>query len=781
MTISEVSLSLEQLAQYLAEKQNLDKEFKGVNYSHAISIINNIVIFQDSESLFVRMRTYSSNLLQSLVRNKHLVHAPFKENKLSYVGRDNLSAFHKISIKENIEYKKPQAKAVLDYIRAEDSSTRFKIMEHFDLTKDAVMEILSELRNNFQIFMFYDGTSWSIFSTKLLMEDHSKSKTSAISDLIYNVIKSYGPITVPQIIRILNMTGGRISTSIIELFENKKIVRGNFIENSSYEAFLTTDELDYLRKYLEAYTPQVTHQVVILPNNDPLSEYWASADFLNIDEIKSEIVYVDGKPVCSFDYKIMGDKLHVSNFIRSVDYIVLEKEIRDKIQEFTENKGKILVFPELHSEVIENQSKVFANILSQRGYRSRSSGLVYSITGKKALVGDKNLFPTEDIFPLLLSKQYLSSKTQFTTKTEILKGLGSLGIPLPMTSVLIRTSSGKEYYIDELVKDKQLALGKFGSFTRGSVVSKDYSVFAKLSPSRYHGVLEERILNLIKKKERINFSQLKSSLNLSNRVLLSSIQKLENSHEIVQLRSVSNQIIWMPVSKFLSGIQPKKYETQRESWLDVIYRILSSNLPLTIDQLANLTGLSNTQIEVNIKELIASKGVRSGRFMEDEENVQFTTKEVESLISGYIYQKDDNLIQEDSVELIYLPRNDPMLIVYRNYLLKRFKLRSLYSRSVPSDYGEIILKNGEPIALLHFKKVEKIDFINNIEILPEFNDTHTLMFIFSAIQEFFNKTKEEGKRIIRIKQINSIPLSSNEGEDYAKLLDDMQIDYQILS
>ena len=237
----------------------------------------------------------------------------------------------------------------------------------------------------------------------------------------------------------------------------------------------------------------------------------------------------------------------------------------------------------------------------------------------------------------------------------------------------------------------------------------------------------------------------------------------------------------MPVSNFLSGIQTKKYETQRESWLEVIYRILSSNIPLTIDQLANLTGLSNTQIEVNIKELIASRGVRSGRFIEDEENVQFTTKEVESLISGFIYQKDDNLIQEDSVELIYLPRNDPMLIVYRNYLLKRFKLRSLFSRSVPSDYGEIILKNGEPIALLHIKKAEKIDFINNIEILPEFNDAHTLMFIFSAIHEFFNKTKEEGKRIIRIKRINSIPLSSNEGRDYAKLLDDMQINYQILS
>ncbi|OLS32579.1 MAG: hypothetical protein HeimAB125_07400 [Candidatus Heimdallarchaeota archaeon AB_125] len=781
MTISDISLSLEQLAQYLVEKQNIDKEFKGVNYSHAISIINNVVIFQDPESLFVRMRTFSSNLLQSLVKNKHLVHAPFRENKLSYVGRDNLTIFHKIYVKENIQYKNSQAKAVLDFIKEEDSSTRFKIMERFDLSKDEVMKILSELRSNFQIFMFYDGTNWSIFSTKLLMPEYSISKTSAISDLIYNVIKSYGPITVPQIIRILNMTGGRISTSIIELFESKKIIRGQFIENSSYEAFLAADELDYLRKYNENYKSQTAHQIEILPENDPLSEYWSSADFLNLEEIKDEIVFVSGKPVCSFDYKIIGDKLHISNLIRSVEFSNLEQEIKDKIQEFTENKGKILVYPELQSEVVENQSKVFADILSQRGYRPRPSGLVYTLKGRKLPDGDKRLFSTEEIFPLLINKQYLSNNTQFSSKAEALKGLESLGIPLSIISLLIRTESGKEHYIDELVKDKQLSLGKFGSFSRGSVVTRDYYIFAKLSPSRYHGVLEERVLNVIKQKERINFSQLKAALNLSNQVLLSSISKLENSHEIVQSKSVSNQIIWMPVSKHVKGIQTRKFETQRESWLDVIFRILSTNLPLTIDQIANLTGLSNTQIEVNIKELIASKGVRSGRFMEDENKVQFTTKEIEDLISGYIYQKDDNLIQAESVEFTYVPRNDPILILYRNYLLKRFKLRSLFSRSVPSDYGEIILKNGEPIALLHIKKVEKVDFIHNIEILPEFNDTHTLMFIFSAIQEFQNKTRDEDKRTIRIKQINGIPLLSNEGKDYAKLLEDMQIDFQILS
>ena len=74
-------------------------------------------------------------------------------------------------------------------------------------------------------------------------------------------------------------------------------------------------------------------------------------------------------------------------------------------------------------------------------------------------------------------------------------------------------------------------------------------------------------------------------------------------------------------------------------------------------------------------------------------------------------------------------------------------------------------------------KSEKRSLINAIE----FNDTHTLMFIFSAIQEFQNKTRDEDKRTIRIKQINGIPLLSNEGKDYAKLLEDMQIDFQILS
>lgn len=779
MSITKYSLSLDQLARYLVEKQNIDGEYKGVNYSHAITIVNNVIVFQDIESLFVRMRTFSSGLVNSLIKNKHLVHAPFKEGKLAYVGRDNLHIYSKIYAKDTIQYKKPLTKTVLEFLQEGGSSTRQKIMETFEISKEEVMEILTELRTNFQIYMFYDGTYWTIFSSKLLLDESKSSKALATSDLIYLVIKNFGPITVPQIIRILNMSGGRISTCIIELYENKKIVRGNFIENSSYEAFMVSDELEYLDSFLEKYDQKKTMNKEILPLSDPLAEYWSSADFLNLDEVLDELVLVNGKPVCSFEYKVDGDNLHITNLVKTPEFTNNELEIRNKIQEYAENKGKILVFPELQSEAIESQSKILANMLSKRGYQVRTSGLVSHLTAKPQTDEESQLFFLRDVFPLLLDIQHLSQKYNFLSKKGVMNGLTSLGIPLPLNSLLARISSKKDSIVDDLIINKQVVTGKYGAFYRGNIVSVDYMVFAKLSPSRHYGVLEERVLNLIKQKERINFSQLKSSLNLSNRVLLSALQRLEIAHEIVQTKSVSKQIVWELTSKFLATTATKSVKTQREAWLEVLYRIFSTNLPLSIRQLANLTGLSNTQLEVYLKELIASKGIRSGKFFEDESEVKFTTKEIEKKIIGYIYQKEEDPSSED-VNLTYLSRNDPLLILYKNYLLKRFRLRSLFSRPLPTEFGEIILMNGEPIAALHIKKADKIEYVNNIEILPEFTDSHTLMLILSSIQEYFIKTKEEHNRILRIKQINGTALTTESGREYMNLLNNMQIDYQIL-
>ena len=776
MATEHIILNLEQLSLYLAEKQSLIHEYKGINYGHAISIINNTVLFQDTESLFIRMRTFSPSLIPSLVKNKHVVQAPFKLGKLIYIGKENLAYFYYSLLKEDFEYKNRNTKKVLDFLNESGTATRLKIIEQFGLSKEEVMEILSELRLNNQVFMFYDGTNWTIYSRDIVLESDSMSKSSATTELIFRIIKGFGPITVPQIMNMLNLTGGRVSTSIIELYENKKIVRGNFIENSIYEAFLSSEELGYLSEFLEKYSKKEKKEIEILPANDPLAEYWSSADFMPLEDVQKDIVLISGKPVCSFDYKITGDDLHVQDLRKTGEYAVFEEEIRNKIQEFAENKGKILVFPKLQSELIEKQSEEFTKTMIQRGYSKRSVGMVYHLSKLSKADVSKDLIPWNEVFPLLLSTQYLHKQRQFKTKPKILSGLSSLGIPLPHNSILIRISQTKEHFVNQMIMDKQIAVGKFGAFARGYVNSQDYLTYSKLSPTRHVGVLEERILKLIQQKERINFEQLKTSLKLSERVLLSSLLRLENAHEIIQAKSVSNQTIWLPVSKFIKNIKVSRVPTQKQAWVEVIFRVLNTNLPLTINQIANITGLSNTQVEVYLKELIASKGVRSGRFIEEINEVQFTSKEMEELIAVFVYQTPDN----DQVTMTYLPRNDPLLVLYRTYLLKRFKLRTLFMKSMPTDFAELILMRGEPVAALHFKKQERIEYVNNIEILPEYNDSHNLMFIFSAIQDYVNKVKEESQRKIRIKQINGIPLYSESGRKYVTLMKDMNLDFAVL-
>jgi DNA-binding transcriptional regulator GbsR (MarR family) len=709
-----------------------------------------------------------------------LIQAPFKEKKLAYIGKELLPIFYYSNVSDEIDYKHTETRSVLEFLKEKGSSTRQKIMNQFKLSKEQVMDVLTELRNNFQIFMFYDGTSWTIFSSDILLDTDSISRASAVTELVFQTIKSYGPITVPQIMHMLQMSGGRISTSIIELYENKKIVRGYFVENSSYEAFIAADELQYLTEYVEKYTPADKKEIIILPSSDLMASYWSSADFTVLEENEKELVLLSGKPICTFDYKVISDNLHVINLRKTSEYSSYEEEVRIKIQEFAENKGKMLIFPKLESEEIETQSKEFARILSQRGYSARTAGLVYHLSKFAKKEESKRLVSYDDVFPLLLHFQYMSTQKQTSTKNGLKNCLLSLGIPLSLPSIKLRLNLGKEHLPNEMIIEKQLALGKFGGFNRGYISSEFYYIYSKLSPTRHLGVLEEKAIGVIQRKGKVNFKQLKAEIGLSDRVLLSTLQRLETAHEIVQAKSVSSQIIWYPVSDFLKNMTTKKVETQREAWIDVIYRILSSNLPLTISQIANITGLSNTQIEVYLKELIASKGVRSGKYIEDVNETQFTVKEVEELIAGFILQKEDpDLETKEITSSFYLPRNDPIITLYRTYLLQRFKSRSLFTRSLPTDFAELILINGLPAAALHFKKQEKIEYVNNIEILPEYADSHSLMLLFSSIQTYLNKTKEEGKRQLRIKQIDGIPLYSEAGRKFLTLMKDMQVDFLI--
>ncbi|MHA1224784.1 MAG: hypothetical protein ACTSP3_16325, partial [Candidatus Heimdallarchaeaceae archaeon] len=124
-------LTLKQLGLYLAEKQNLIQDYRGLNYGHCLSIIDNLILFQDIESLFARMRSYSHNLISSLVKNKHLVHAPIKAGKLAYVGREFLPLFKSFLLSDEFEYTKEKSKAVLEYLNEKGSSTRTKIMSDF--------------------------------------------------------------------------------------------------------------------------------------------------------------------------------------------------------------------------------------------------------------------------------------------------------------------------------------------------------------------------------------------------------------------------------------------------------------------------------------------------------------------------------------------------------------------------------------------------------------------------------------------------------------------------
>ncbi|MHA1854250.1 MAG: hypothetical protein ACTSUF_12200 [Candidatus Heimdallarchaeaceae archaeon] len=773
MSDKNISLNLEQLGMYLAAKQSLIEEYKGINYSHAIAIIRDLMFFKHPESLYARMKIYSPSLINSLIENRFLVQAPFFEGKLIYVAKGAFPFFY-YYFGKNAEYKHPLSKQVLDYINQEGIVKRSKIMEHFRLSRSEVMEILTELRSQFKIIMYYNNINWLIYSSNLILNTDSMSKTTALTNLVYWVIKCYGPITIPQIISMLHGEGGKISTSIIELYEKKVIVKGNFVENALYETFISSDELEKLDQFLK--NKPKDSNLVILPSSDPLVQYWQSAAFFSKNKFHDMVIFEAGLPICSFDYKVENEKLHIINFTKTPLFAQKEERLLEKLREFAENMNKIAILPQLESELLKKQAQSFVKILGERGYTPANYGLSFGYrrgsTGGEKVVRYVNI---GNLIPFLLEMQYLAPSAQFSTWHDVVYGLKQIGIPLPRSSFYARIKKGKERLLDEMIVQRDLLYNYFGQFRRGLILSEDYDIFAKLVPPRYVGVLEERVFKAIKQKEKITLDQLKSMTGLSEKVLMSALIKLEKALLVVERPTLKGRM-WFTAEAYLKNKRKNIKLSQKEAWMRIIERILSTNLPLTLTQLANVTGLSNTQVEIYLKELIASREVRTGKYIEDINAIQFTTKNIENKIAGYVMAKDEEKNTESrKMELVYVPHSDHVLTLYRDYMAKRFNLRSLLLHPMPTEYADLIMLNGNPFAAIHFKVVRKVMLIQNIELLPEYtSDNYTLMLLITKLKEYLSKFYAKGQ-LPPIKNINGIPLSSSKHRELRNLL--KEIDY----
>ncbi|MHA1867637.1 MAG: hypothetical protein ACTSXD_06190 [Candidatus Heimdallarchaeaceae archaeon] len=770
-------LNIFELASYLAQKQSLITEYKGINYSHAIAITKSVLYFQEPESLHARMRSYSSSLLDSLLQKNILLQAPFISDKLTFINEKFVPLFLKIQKQKEINYKNPRTREVLSFIQAKKETTRDQIIRNFILKREEVMEILNELRSSFHILMHYNGEQWKIFDVQTYLEKFSLSRSSSIQELIFETIRYFGPITVPQIMNILEIPGAKVATSLIELLETKKIIKGQFIENSSYESFIVTEELEFFKKFKKSKSITQKKEYSILPLSDTYLKYWKFSDFCPLEEIRKVTIFLSGFPVLSFDYQLIGAELTVKNLRISDSHEELQEELFNQIREYAENRGKKAILPELYSDKVKEQSSNFAKILLERGYIKTNYGFIHSLNISKSQVNEySSQYPLSSLFPLLFDLQSQSLEKQFKNKQEILTEVKKLGLPLPRISLLNRTDRSKTDLINQLIIDKELTIGKFGYFYRGIIKTSDFSLFSKIRGKTQLGIVEQRILRIIKQKRRISTENIKNQLNLTEPLIQTSLLNLEKANEIIQTLSTNNKPIWMDAEAYFKNKNIIQVASIRDAWIEILWRILNTNLPLTITQLANLTGLSNTQVTIYIKDLIASRGLRSGRWIEEKKETQFTTPEIEELIYAFHQQEDTSFNEKRKFETIYIPRTDPIVILYRNELLRRFQSRNAVTRPTVSEYGDIICQNGKPVALIIYRRKQRIEYIHNIETLPEFKDSNMLMHIISSIHDFRYKVKTKGKTPIYVKHVNNIPLSSQAGKEIKNLIHTMQLD-----
>ncbi len=784
MTITDFSFSLTQLAAYLGYKQKLLAESKGISYNDAIEISKIILYYQETNSLYSRMKVYSPSLIYSLLEQKIIFLAPFISRRLTYVNRDLIPYYYSLAnIRDNnLEYKNIKTKEVLDFIYEEKETTRSKIMGKFNFSREQAMDILNELRNNFKIFMHYDSKNWKIYDPSHIIGNKKVSRATATKELVFETIKSFGPITIPQIIKMLDLPRETVATSIISLKEENKIIKGQFIENSSFESYIEAGEKNDIEQFLSNYKKEQKQDIIILHSNDTYSRYWETSDFSTIEHNNRLIVYNAGLPVASFDYQIKDTGLYVKNIYFHKSFIVLESLILKSIKEFAENKGKIPILPKLQEEATKEQAKVFSKTLMERGFFFKSQvGLVTNLRPSIASHSTNDeLYSLEQLFPILLDLQFISKRKQFSNRAQVLSGLDSLGVPLPIQSLYSRTDPRNTDIINDLLINNDILMGKFASFPRGIIETKMFNIFKKLKSAPSLGTLEERTYKVIKLKGKATISVLLNTLNISRRVLLATLEKLERSYLICMSKSNNGKIIWKAIEEIKKIKTIPDVKTIKEAWLIILFKILSTNLPLTISQLSQITGLSSTQVEIYIKDLLATGNVHSCRYIRDLKQVQYTTKKVEDIIVATIYEKQASNLKDEqndhkTIETAYISKNDPIFLLYHSFLTNSFRnYRSKQGYSA-NNYIEIILADGKPISIVNYRKEDKIEYIQNIETLPEFMDYHSLMLILAEIDEYRKKLANIKKQPLKIKNINNVSLNTPGGRELAAMINNLKL------
>ncbi|MCE7733650.1 MAG: hypothetical protein GPJ54_02150, partial [Candidatus Heimdallarchaeota archaeon] len=602
---------------------------------------------------------------------------------------------------------------------------------------------------------------WEEFIRDKDLFPYLQSEGSQLNENTVSTILGHYPfLTIKQIAMLSGCTISQVENDIYEISAQSHITRGLMRNGSSDEYFSHIQESQIFDINWEE-TP-----AFILEKRDALVEVIKLEQNFDFSDANYWF-FLDGIPQAQFNLKKQGksNQYVVKGFNRLIKTKRDLAEIEYQLKEWAKNNNISLSIDFTDSPYVSLTKKMISS-LQKRGYIFQEGGLSLLLDRKQA--SGYNPFSMKKLGTWYVDKQMFGSilpAGEILHELIQLEDFNSLFVRLPsdMSSIDLTNviyTAGINYRLGFIHKDIL------------PVIIKAWPRHPKLNN------IDHRILLLLESESQ-STSQILSRIDQPRKMILARIRYLEQVRCIHRdlSQGFNPQIqIWTILNHNATYVNDKSLNDIGK----IVQQILSTNPPLTINQLSRYLGLSYSEINRIKHELIKSDQIIEGYYFELYKEIQLSTPLVVNHIQELMdsHSDKDEFENFDPTQVHLIPPTDPLVILHLSNLILSNKVLEIKTRIDSSTEIWMIMLNSFPCG--YFLKIPSqaslIDFDIEIRISPELIQIPVLSSVIDKIS-YLNQLWVDDQ--LYLKSINNEPMTIRKFEQLQFILNAVGIKYKM--
>lgn len=762
------------------------KEKQGTTFRDAEEACRRMIYFSDDTCLQARLASDAGQAVRRMLQLKRIIQAPFVGNRLVYVHSDLAPLFHGVYAPRHDFPNDPDSLAIYKIVVTEGPVRRSQLYEKMDWQeseKGKLQAKINLLRSGLKVYVMSLGSDSLIGTLPQLMgtdiQVHSGSES--LKKLIAATMASLGPLTLRQLVAILDVPGPEIARGVATLREEQEAVRIRMGSITTDDLFAIGAEHTPLPEgtRLDKFNNPITIEeqtatdkpkeptFVVLPSRDNMSLFWKSSPFgIRLPNDKY-LVYKNGFPLATFNAQVKGQRLHVPSIYLAAGGREDENAVRTAIENFAQDRNLLPELPTSLAAGLQLTLSKFQSVLKERGFHLGPKGASKRLKMTKTAIRRSRKVTPASLIPVYFGKQRLTSDKRIDTKTSLLQFLHEVGLPPPGWSL---TSRLGEFAIE----DVQRAVDKFevitvpiGLSSQALANAKDYSLYCSAfrDPDFELQHSDQVILDALERRPA-SAGRLAKQSGASPTGMVARIRRLRDAFQIYETNPIRvrwQAATWAPVpAEMKADCVPSE-----DALSEFLRRSLSYSLPASAVHLARAFGIPTNDMEDALRRLVSDGQTETTYLYSDSKRVQFTHKGFGVEIPLAVEAQRDR----SSTSLCHLFHDDPFVVSSLKAFVAPFKNAKAIAVPQEGIFAEMVSSDRGPNTAIFCKRPEKTnaEVIVDMEI-PSAGDLELAVQL--ALGTFLrNRQMLYGneKFTVRLNAINGRKLSSS-GMDSLKFM-----------